>query len=89
MHLNLFQVLVIMAPPVVSHTLNGLVPFTNYTFKIGACNSVGCINSSDSYGSTLQASKCSYTVKPYNKTLLYQSQNEQLILLQFIQVTSN
>ena len=53
-----------MAPPVVSHTLNGLVPFTNYTFKIGACNSVGCINSSDSYGSTLQASKCRYTVKP-------------------------
>ena len=51
----LLQLLLNTLPPVTSHTVQGLEPYTNYTFKVRAYNGVGCINSTESSGSTLQA----------------------------------
>ncbi|XP_021347323.1 usherin-like [Mizuhopecten yessoensis] len=37
-----------------THVVDQLKAYTNYTFMVGACNSMGCINSTEGYGFTLQ-----------------------------------
>lgn len=35
-----------------THMIGDLEPYQNYTFKLGVCNSEGCVNSSQTYGTT-------------------------------------
>ena len=37
------------------YVADGFVPYTLNTFKIEACNSIGCVNSSDAVGRTGEA----------------------------------
>ncbi|XP_060070524.1 usherin-like [Ylistrum balloti] len=37
-----------------THVVDQLKAYTNYTFIVGACNSMGCVNSTEGYGFTLQ-----------------------------------
>lgn len=47
-----FQLVSISGGASRTHMIGGLEPYTNYTFKLGVCNSEGCVNSSETYGTT-------------------------------------
>lgn len=46
------------------YIVSGLKPYTNHTLKIGACNTMGCINSTEVYGFTHQAGKGKFLFVP-------------------------
>ena len=40
-----------------SLVVGGLIPYAMYDFLVGACNSIGCVNSTASSGRTLPAGR--------------------------------
>lgn len=48
------------SPDMMYYILGGLSPYSEHTLMIEACNSVGCVNSTESVGRTNQDSKYSY-----------------------------
>jgi usherin len=51
---------VTQSPDKMYYILGGLSPYTEHTVIVEACNSVGCVNSTESTGMTNQDSKLSY-----------------------------
>ncbi|KAK7504941.1 hypothetical protein BaRGS_00003969 [Batillaria attramentaria] len=56
-----------------SYTVSELTPYTEYTFKVEACNNIGCVNSTASTGRTLSAAPegmAAPDVDGYNSTAM-------------------
>ncbi|XP_064622303.1 usherin-like [Lineus longissimus] len=55
------------------YVVNGFLPYTDHKFKIEACNTAGCVNSTDAIGKTLAAAPSEMqppTVEGFNSTVM-------------------
>lgn len=58
-----------------THMIGDLKPYQNYTFKLGVCNSEGCVNSSQTYGTTQEDGLFTFIYPFFMKSILKKKNN--------------